>query len=225
MDFVSCSIPNWFSVSEVIIQAIFVAVTLLIALYSYKVYRISGQRSSLLYSLGFFGVSFGYVMQVLFHIFFLIGVSSQDIISSVSMTVANPGIIQLSVIPVMLGMIATLAGFATMAYVTLKEKNIQVLVLLFALGLLSIITPNYPITYHLAISVFLAFITFQYYKRHERKRTFCSMAVYLGFGLVLLGTLQLAIADMVSTFYISGHFVALVGYLSLLWSLVKVVRK
>lgn len=219
-----CTIPNWFTISEIGIQALFVAVTLLIAYNAYKVYKISNHRSSLIYGAGFLGLGIGYLMQVLLHTFLLANVSSKDILTIASQQAMN-STVQLSVIPTAIGMATTIAGLATIAYVALKEKNPKVLVLLIMLGLASIMTPYYYITYHLVASIFLAFITVQYFKRHERKRNANSMAVYLGFGFILLGTLQLALSDIMSTFYILGHFVALIGYLFLLWSLMKVVSK
>ncbi|MFP4119228.1 MAG: hypothetical protein ACLFTH_04205 [Candidatus Woesearchaeota archaeon] len=225
MKFVTCVIPNWFTISEIGIQALFVIVTLLIAYNAYKVYRISGHRSSLLYGAGFLGLGVGYFMQALLHIFLFFGVSSKDILAVASQQATVTSTVQLSAIPTVLGMVATIAGLATIAYVTLKEKNPKVLILLIVLGMVSITTPYYPVTYHLAASIFLGFITIQYFKHHERKRNAQSMAVYLGFGFILLGTLQLALSDVMSTFYILGHFVALIGYLLLLWSLMKVVSK
>ncbi|MGM5481333.1 MAG: hypothetical protein ACQESE_02885 [Nanobdellota archaeon] len=225
MKFVTCHIPNWFTISEIGIQALFVLVTLLIAYNAYKVHKISGQRASFLYGLGFLGLAVGYFMQALLHIFIVAGVSSQDIVAMASQRAAETTTIQLSALPTIVGMAATLAGLATIAYVTLKEKNLKVLGLLIVLSMVAIITPYYPVTYHLAASIFLAFITLQYFRRHEKKRNANSMAVYLGFGFILLGTLQLALSDVMSTFYILGHFVALIGYLFLLWSLMKVVSK
>ena len=224
MEFVNCHVPGWFTVSEIVIQLVFVIVTALIAYYAYNVYRVTGKSNSKLYSLGFLGLAIGYLMQALLNLFIAGGVSSQDILALATSNMASTTL-QLSAIPTIVGMIATLAGVATLAYVTLKEKNRQILALFILLSLTSILTPAYPLLYHLTTSIFLGFITLQYYKHHVKKQTPNSLMVYLGFGFVLLGTLQLAVADFMDVFYIIGQFISLIGYLLLLWSLLRVVGK
>ncbi|MFW6378492.1 MAG: hypothetical protein ACOCZV_00550 [Nanoarchaeota archaeon] len=225
MELISCVTPYWFSFSQIVIQLIFTIVTFLIAYKSYSVYKICNQRTSKLYAYGFLGVTIGYLMQALLHTFVVANVSSNDIISVVSQEMARTSTIQLSAIPVIIGMVATLIGLSIIAFVTLRVKNEQVLLLTMILALISIITPFYPITYHLTASVFLIFITIQYYRRFEEKRTGNSQTVFLGFLFILLGTILLTLTKMMSATYIIGHFVALFGYILLLWSLMKVVRK
>ncbi|MGM5480535.1 MAG: hypothetical protein ACQESC_03685 [Nanobdellota archaeon] len=225
MDFFGCSGPSWFSIIEIIIQLLFVTVTFLIASTSYRIYRICKQKTTLLYGLGFLGVGIGYLMQAVLHLFLLINISSKDILSLAPIEAAKNSAIQLSTIPTVLGMTATTIGLALIAFVALKQKDSKVLGIFIILGLIGITTPLYHIIYPLIASVFLGFITLQYYKLHEQRKTTQSMIVYSGFGFILLGMLLHTLAKYSSAFYISGHIVALAGFVLLLWSLIKVVKK
>lgn len=225
MKIISCHVPFWFLGSEIIIQVLFALVTLAIAYYAYRVHRITRQRSSLLFGGAFLGISGAYFVQALFNYLLLIGVRTPDIIrltngSSVAATM------QLSIFAVFLHMLLMLVGVSLLAYVTLKERGAKIYILLLLLSIIAVLfTVEVSLVYFLIVSIFLAFITAQHYQRHLKKPSKNTLYVFLGFGMVFLGTVQLAFATTLSALYISGHFIAMIGYIVLLASLLRIVKR
>jgi hypothetical protein len=163
-------------------------------------------------------------MQLLLNYFILTGVRTSQLLPNV--VAASSTTLQLSVIAVILHMFFKTTGLALLAYVTLKERNMKIFILLVAISFVGLVFSGFlSLSFFLITSIFLAFITLQYYRRHARKPTTNSLLVFLGFGLFLLGNIQLAFASSLSLLYISGHFIALLGYVLLLMSLLRVVMR
>jgi hypothetical protein len=224
MRIVEWALPPWFASSEILIQLVFAFVTLFIAYYSYKVYKLSSQQPSLLYGLGFLGVSVSYFVQAILNFFVLRGVQSDQIIQAVTAG-AMDHVIPLSVVAVVLHMILMTASFGLLAYVTLKSRGVKPLLLIWSLSFAALLfADKFTIAFYLICAILLLYITAQYYQRLDKYRTLSSLQVFLGFGMILLGMAQIGLALTFNLLYITGHFVALVGYLLLLWSLFRVVE-
>ncbi len=224
MQLIACSAPVWFGASKIIMQLIFSLVTFFIALFAYKVYKISRQRSSLLFGLAFVSVSFAYFIEAVFNYFLLSGVQSMRLLSSVGLSMRTT--FQLSFIAVGLHTILMILGLTLLSYVTLKERGIKIFLLLFLLSLTALIMSTHlGITFYTITSIYLLFITLQYYQHHTQKPSLNSLLIFLSFGLLFLGNLQLAFATTLNWLYLAGHFISLVGYLLLLASFFRVVRQ
>ena len=206
-------------------QVVFALVTLGVAYYAYRVHRLSRQRSPLLFGMAFLGVSGAYFVQALFNYLLLIGIRTQHIMGTSNPNVVN-GAFQLSVFAVYLHMILMIAGVSLLAYVTLKERGAKIYLLLLFISMVGLFLTFHPsLLFYLIISIFLAFITAQHYQRHMKRPNKNTLLVFLGFGMVFLGTVQLAFATALSALYVSGHFIVLLGYLVLLASLLRIVRR
>lgn len=224
MQLITCTTPLWFGISEIIIQLIFMLVTFFIAFFAYKVYRISRQKSLFLFSLAFIAVSFGYFIEALFNYLLFLGVRTTHLLPVFSGT--TQPVFQLSILAIGLHMLFMVSGLALLSYVTLKERGIKVLTLLLSLSLVGLVmSAHIGVTFYLITSIFLLFITAQYFQRHARKPTTNSLMVFLGFGMLFLGTVQLAFASTLDLLYISGYFISLFGYLLLLANLLRVIRR
>lgn len=224
MDLLAFGVPHWFTGSGIIIELIFALVTILIAFYAYKVYRIARQRYIMLFGLAFMSISFAYFIQAVLNFFILKQVQSYHIFTTILAPERCPSI-QLSIFAVWLHIIFMIAGIALLAYVTMKERGKKIYLLFIALSVIALLFSfDVILTFHLLTSAFLLFITIQHYNRHKSQGTVNSLLVFFGFGFIFLGALQLAAASILGLFYIFGHLTVLVGYLLLLASLLRVVR-
>ena len=224
MQIITCSTPLWFGISEIIIQLIFALVTFFVAFFAYKVYKISRQKPSLLFGLGFIAVSFAYFIAAIFNYLLLMGVRTIHILPNAGIIAHH--MMQLSVLVVALHMLSMISGLALLAYVTLKERGVKVFLLILSTSLVGLVmSASLGVTFYVITSIFLLFITAQYFQRHARKPTTSTLMIFLGFGMLFLGNIQLAFATNLSLLYISGHFISLFGYLLLLASLLRVTRR
>ena len=100
------------------------------------------------------------------------------------------------------------------------------LLLIYSLSFVALLFSTNPLlVYYLLTSIFLLFISAQHYQRHDDVRSYSTLYVFLGFGMLFLGNAQLALSTSFGLLYISGLIVLLIGYLLLLGSLVRVVKK
>ena len=225
MEILNVDAPFWFSQCEIGIQLIFALVTLLVAIYAYRVYRIARQKNSFYFGAGFLSISLAYFIQAIFNFLLLRNVQTCDVLSFVSGHQVQSNL-TLSVIVVFLHMLFMVIGFSILSYLTLKEKNIKSFYLIFALSIAALVfAANMSVMFYVLLTIILAFIAIQYGIRFNKKPTADSFIVFLGFGMVFLGMIQLALATTLSALYISGHVVALAGYTLLLINLMRVVRK
>ena len=225
MKVVACPIPEWFAGSEILIQIIFAIVTFFVAYYSYKAYQVSRSRSVKFFGIGFLGISIAYLVQAALNFMVLQGVHSTDIARVATAGAVNQ-MIPLSVVAVFTHMIIMTASLGLLAYVTLKSKGVKPLLLVWSLSIAALLlSQNFSIAFYVIASILLLFMTAQHYQRLEKAKNMTSLIVFLGFGLVFLGMLQIAFATSLNLLYISGHIILLFGYLLLLWSLLRVVLR
>lgn len=226
MQLVTCPILPWFKGPEFLIELVFAAVAFIIAFYAYRVYKISRQRSIMLFGAGFTFISLAYFIQAILNLLIFRSVTTNDIVRIASgNAIAQTGV-QLSIIATVSHVAFMTLGLVFLSYVTLKERGIKILLLLLSMSFVALVLSNNPLlVFYLLTSIFLLFITAQHYQRHSETRTYNSFYVFLGFALLFLGNIQLALSTSLGLLYISGLVVLLLGYLSLLASLVRVVRK
>lgn len=224
MDLLAFGIPQWFTSSGIILELIFALVTLLIAVYSYKVYKIARQRYTFLFGAAFFSIGIAYFVQAALNFMIHRSVNSLDVFS-MALPPAHCPTFQLSIIAVSLHVIFMIAGLALLAYVTLKERNFQIFALFLVLSFTGILFASHMVfVFYIISSIFLAFITLQHFKRHGKQGSVNSFLVFFSFGLIFLGNLQLAISMFLGLFYIIGHITVFVGYVLLLANLLRVVK-
>lgn len=225
MKILNVDAPLWFIQSEIGIQLLFFVVTLLVALYSYRVYRIARQKNSFYFAAGFLSISVAYLIQSIFNFLLLRSVHTTDVLSFMAGHEVQSNLV-LSVFIVFFHMVFMVTGFSILSYLTLKQRNIKsfwLMVLLSVSGLL--FAADMSLIFYVIIAILLSFITIQYKKRFTKKPNPDTFMVFLSFGMIFLGSIQLALSSTLSALYISGHIVTLAGYLLLLVNLMRVVKK
>ena len=224
MNFIIGGNPSWFMSSGILMELVFALVTIMISVYAYKIYKITKQRNTFLFGGAFFSIALAYFVQASLNFLISLKINSKDLIQSIAPSVHNAGI-QLSILAVFLHIFFMITGLVLLSYVTLKERNHQTFALLMIISFLGLLFAH-PIIlfFEILSSMFLLFITIQYYQRHSIKGTSNTLMIYLSFGMLFLGTLQLAGSSIINTFYFLGHLTSFIGYLLLLINFWRVVK-
>lgn len=226
MQIASCTVLPWFRGPEFLIELVFALITLIIAFYAFKVYKLSRQRSIMLFGTGFFFVGLSYLIQAVLNLLIFRNITTHDLLRVASGSAVVQSTMQLSILATISHIAFMMLGLIFLAYVTLKERGIKILLLLFSISFVALIFSNNPLlVFYLLTSIYLLFITAQHYQRHSEVRNFSSLYVFLGFALLFLGNAQLALSTSFGLLYLTGLIVLLFGYLLLLASLVRVVKK
>lgn len=224
MDLIALGIPRWFTASGIATEFIFGLFTLLIMFFSYRIYKLTNQRYTGLFTVAFASFTMSYFIHALLNLFILLGVNSSDVVGMFAPTIQH-NIFPLSVVAVSLHILFMIGGLSLLAYVTLKESNPKIFVLFILLSGIGLITTKALIlTFYLLASMFLLFITIQHYSRYVRLQNTNSLIIFCAFAFIFLGNFQLALSIFIGIFYLLGHLTVLVGYMLLLASLLRVVR-
>lgn len=226
MQIASCHSLSWFTGPEFFIELLFAFITIIIGFYAYKLFKLSRQRSILLFGVGFISMSAAYFIQAFLNLLILRNVVTNDIVKAITGNIAIQTTLQLSVLATIFYIVFMTFGLAVLSYVTLKERGTKIFLLIISLSFVGLIFSSNPLlVFYLLTTIFLLFITAQHYQRHGELKSYSSLFVFSGFGMLFLGNAQLIFSDNFGLLYVSGLIVLLMGYLLLLASLVNVVRK
>jgi len=213
---------SWFSGYDIWLEILFAVVTLAIAFYSLKIYRLCGQRESKLFGISFLLVSISYSLWAILNIFALSTfLSAQNYLNFENILKIG----YLMGLGIYAHIIFFLAGMVTLAYMTLRIKNAKVYWLLMALTLITalLIEEKYLVLYFIS-SILLFFISYGYFEDYQIHKNHKLLLSLFAFIFLFLGRFDFVFSSNKYIFYVVGHLFELVAYLLLLISLIGVMR-
>jgi hypothetical protein len=209
-------IPDWFFGIDIALEILFGIITLAVAFYSLKLYKISQEKSLRDFGFGFILISLSYILWAVLNAF----VVSKAAGGLREISFENIAII--GAVGIYAHMLLLTAGFITLAYTTFRTKNSRVYYLLLGLGLLVIASSLNKIETFRILSVFvLSFIAYHYlieWREHKGKNLFCSLAA---FSLLLLSNFDFVFSQNYYQAYVIGHILEFGAYALMLRNLIK----
>ncbi len=212
-------VPSWFLGVSIGLEIIFALITVAVAFYSLKIYRLSEEKEFRLLGAAFIIISISYILRSALNAFII--------------TKVNTGTIEFilddlqSVIlfGVFAHMILFIVGLITLLYLTMRVKNDNVYVAFICLALLSILlSANRAIAFYVVSSVVLLFIAKHYLLECRNLKNPKRVLVAGAFVLLLIANLDYIFATKNYTHYIIAHVLELVAYMFILASLTITVK-
>lgn len=212
-------IPEWFFGYTIVLGLIFTIITLAVGIYALKIYRLSAQKQSKNFGIGFILISIAYFIQTILNIILFSRLYIEKVISIVSFNLwSNIGLY--------LYALFFLAGLITVVYVTLGVNSFRVYSLLFILLIGSLlITPFKLNTFHIFSSILLIYIVGHYLINYFRNRHGKNLIVLIAFIFLLLSNINLIFSLNEGLFYVAGDILSLAAYLLILINLILIARK
>ncbi|MEK6878307.1 MAG: hypothetical protein AABY22_01795 [Nanoarchaeota archaeon] len=212
--------PNWFIKTSIILEVIFALVCTAVALYSFKVYRLTEQREHRLFGTAFASIAVSYFIWVFLNIFFLTEIGEGvDALVVEKLNLLNLFGIYSHIFFFSLGLV-------TLAYTVLKVKNLRIYSLLLVLMLFAVVlSKNMSTSFFLLSSIFLFFISIHYLEEYLKNKSNRKLMIFTAFLFLFLGFLDLTFSIRNYINYIVGHFLELVAYIIILISLVISIKK
>lgn len=212
-------VPKWFFGYDIALELIFGVITLLIALYSFRIYRLSAQRECKVIGWGFLSMSFGYFTWSALNLY----ITSR--LNAPGLDVPLEHLFSMAVIGVSAHILFIVMGLATLAYMALSGKSNRLYAVLVTLSLLIVVFAfNKALAFYF-ISSFLLFLVllhyFAVYTKHKHQGT---LLLLLAFFFIFLGNVVFIFATFHAFPYFAGHVFHLFGYLLALASLILVLR-
>ncbi len=218
--------PVWFLGIDAILEIIFLLITALVAWYGFKAYRLSGRRRYLWWGVGFSCITLSYAVNAFanYYLYARIVQAVAPIVPAALDTGRTHLLGNLAHVGLML------TGYLLLALVTLKFDDTR-LVTLFAslVGLLSLAIVTSRVRFLFTATLLFLLIHVIIYTWKSETTTKQSRVprrfVLAGFILLALGQLAYFLLPFWETGYVVGHAFELLGFASILSSMIIVLRK
>ena len=185
MVFTTLSLTSSFGIGA-ISEIVFAVITLLIGLYSFKVYRLTNKENYRTFSLAFFFIAAAYLFKSFVNLLVFF-----EYIKPGAVATKLIGISTLFGYGVIVHIILMMFALLLLINLVLKIKNRYVFLLLLVLSFFPLILTwmHYSIFYALA-SLFLFILTLHFLKNYLKVKRKNAMLVFIAFGFILLSHLQ-----------------------------------
>lgn len=202
--------PVWFVGYDVVLEAAFAVISLVISVFAFKIHKLSGQRQVRLLGLSFLFISLSYFIQSIFN-YFIISRSNQ--------------IILFDFLGVYAHMIFMTAGLVTLVYMTFKIEKLRLILFLALTSFFTIFLSRTVLySFYVMSTFYLAFISWHFIKNYLDNKQAKTLLTASAFILLFFGSAHFILAVDHQLFYVLGHLLELFAYLLILLNLYLVIK-
>ncbi len=219
--------PVWFAGIDMIIELLGVIVALIIAFYSYKIFRILKEKKYAHFSLAFIFIAASFFVRVAAYAlnFFIKPpasiYASQDIVRHI----ANISLIR--IFGIFIPIILMLAAFMVLIVISTGTKDKKLVSLLFILSFMSSFLGVFldQFWYYLIAFILLAYVAHSFFINYKNNKKTSSLIVFVSFAIFAFSQLMFAFSAIHKYCYVIAEIVQLVSFLMLLAGFVLIFRK
>lgn len=219
-------VPPWFYGWDTILQFSFGIITLIVALYAYKLYKISSQRELKLFSGAFFFISLSYLIWAVLNIFLIDFESNRvGVIEFNEFRLFTDAIFDLSTLGVYAYAFFFITGVLTLAYMSFKIDNPRLYIFLITLALPVIFfSYNIRLVTYLIASILFAHISLSYIKDYLSSKDGRTLIVLFAFAFLFFASLTFMYSGRAPINYAIGHLLTFVSYMLILVNFIRVLN-
>jgi len=221
--------PEWFQGWDLGFQAVSLVIGILIALYSWKMYKVTGENKFAYFSGAFVFIAIGFVANIITQ-----GLVYFSPFRTVAMNVLIPVVgrattgVNYSQLFFRAGffvsMVATLGAWLLIFFVSQKRsgrlKNYydvsQIALFIYLIVLISVVSNFTYFVFYLTSLVILGMNVLNYYKNYLNTRNKNAKSVLTAFITLLVGHLFFVFVFLFPSFYVFGQIFVMIGFLMLL---------
>lgn len=213
--------PNWFLGYDVALHLAFAAITLMVSIFAFRIYRLSGQRQPRLFATAFFFVSMAYLFNTLMH-FLMLSKLNDNVCSAFKLA----SVVALELIGSYLYMALFGIGLVTLAYMTFRVKSVKAYSLLIIFFFIPFFFTTEPLQlYHFLSSVLLLYVITHYLVNFLSKKKLNALLMLAAFTFLLFGNIHFMFSITEGEgYYVIAHLIELIAYLLILSNLILVQR-
>jgi hypothetical protein len=212
--------PSWFFGYSIILEVLFAIISLAVAIFAFRLYRLSDQKESKLFGVSFLMISISYALQSFFN-FLIVSNLNADVCRAVNVS----SIILFNMLGLYTYQVFMISGLAVLLFMTFRAQNNIPLFAVLSLTLANIATSSNPFsTFYLVASICLVFITMFYVRNYLEKKNFRRFLVAVAFTLLLVAKSHLFFSVSHQVYYLIAHVLELLAYGLILWNF-YLVRK
>jgi hypothetical protein len=213
--------PSWFFGFDVILEVMFAVICLIVALFSFKIYKDTKFRSLKFFGFSFLLISLSYMIQSIFN-FLIVSEFNQDVCRIIRVH----SIHNFEALGIITHMFLMTLGLSILLYTTLKDKRLRTLWLLILISFAAVFfSKNNLYMFYLISTIYLAFISWHYILNHYLTKQNKTLLVAIAFLFLLFGNFHFLISVNHELFYAIGHILELFAYLFIMLNLYLVRRR
>ncbi len=210
------------SIDEILI----IIVSIIIAYYSRKIYRLIEDKHFKLFSFAFIFIAIAFLFKIFSDITVLYRVEIQqaNFVWVVMSQLKNMQIINF--FSFTLFKVFYLIGFLILFLIVTKTENKEKIFLFIYFSIISILLSIYfNFVFHITLLFILFFLIIHFYENHKKFRTLNTFLVLLAFLIIFISHFFLVFSDFYTILNLVGGVFLLIGFLSLLINQIKLTRK
>ena len=213
--------PKWFFGYDIILELLFAIITLTVSLFAFKIYKLSGQKQSKLFGIGFLLISLSYFAQSFIN-FAIVSKLNENICQTLKIISVNT----LNIVGIYLYMALFLTGLITLTYMTFRLLDLRIFTIILIIVLLSVILNSRAMyLFYILSSLLLIYIIIHYLKNYLHKKRGRILLILTAFIFLLFGRLHFIFSINHELFYALGHILELIAYLLILINLILIIKK
>ena len=222
--------PGWFNGWDIVFDAVGLLITLLIAAYSWRMYRVNGDNKFAYFSFAFLLVGLSFLAKIVTS-GILYYTPVRDVAADVLRPVAGQRL-ELSQLFYRAGfflqMVTMLGGWLLIFFISQKSRArlrkfhevTQIALFLYLVLLISVVSNFKYFVFYLTSGVLLGLIVLNYYKNYLENNNQHTYRILF----ILIGNFFFIFVFLAQSFYVIGELFLLLGFLLLLSTYRKVVR-
>tara|TARA_Y100000310_G_C20694469_1_gene824536 strand:+ start:4261 stop:4944 length:684 start_codon:yes stop_codon:yes gene_type:complete len=220
--------PEWFSGLSIIFELVTVLVTLLISLYSYKLYLFSKERRFLYFGISFLAIMLSFLAKIATTLasFYVPSEPITEVVTNLTISITS-GTPYLTSLGFLVHQELMLLGLAGIYLINQKNRSIlQAALLTYLVTVITIISNAFYFIFYATATVFLALISHYYVKNYIKKQTNTSFLIMISFLFILLSQIVFILVILNPTFFfIIAEIIQLIGYALLLNAYTHITTK
>ncbi len=228
--------PSWFNGWDIVFDAVGFIIALLIAAYSWRMYRVNGDNKFAYFSFALLLVGLSFLAKIVTS-GILYYTPVRDVAADVLRPVAGQRL-KLSELYYRAGfflqMVTMLGGWLLIFFISQKSRArlrrfhevTQIALFLYLIVLISVVSNFEYFVFYLTSAVLLGLIVLNYYKNYlNTNKNSNAYKVMLSFLFILIGNFFFIFVFLAQGFYVIGELFLLLGFLLLLSTYHRVVRR
>ena len=212
-------VPNWFHGYDVSFEIMFAVITLLVSLFSFKIFKLSEQKESKYFAVGFLLISLSYFVWAFLNLR-LVSELKEGV-----RVLELKNLLIFSTVSIYVYMILALVGIIVIAYTTLKINNEIAFLLIVIPSIATLfLSNNKTLAFGILSSIMLLFIFVHFYLEFRKDNNLKRGLVMVAFLLLFIGNIEFSFVQNSYVHYVVRHILDLAAYVLVLISLIWVIK-
>ena len=213
--------PQWFYGYDVGFELLFAVITIIVAIFAYRIYKATNQNYAKYLSIAFFLIGLSNIFQSIIN-FLILTKLNENICGFVKIQ----SVAYFNTIGAYIHMILFLIGLVYLVFMTFKSENKTILTLLVLVSLLSMfLSSNILYTFYLLSSIYLIIISLYFIRNYLKNKKTQTLLIAVAFLFLLFGSIHFLFSVNHQLFYAIGHLLEFIAYVLIFTNLIMVRKK